>query len=271
MNNTEIKKVDNKDLKKVFWRSFTLQGSFNYERMQGLGYAYSMIPVIKKLYKTKEEISAALKRHLEFFNTSPQISTFIMGVTTAMEEQNANNKDFDETSINAVKTALMGPLAGIGDSFFWGTFRIIAAGIGASLTVKGNPIGIFLYILLFNIPHLFFRYFGLFWGYKVGTSYLESISKSGLMQKITTGASIVGLIVVGAMTGSMVTFTTPLVIFAGSAKVQIQTILDQILPSMLPLGLTLLLYYFLKKGVKVNYLLIGIIIFGILGKMIWIL
>ena len=137
--------------KKTFWRSFPLQGCFCYERMQNVGFAYQMIPALKKLYPDKKEASAALKRHLAMFNTTPAVVTFITGVTIAMEEKFKKAKDAgeecDEESINAVKTALMGPLAGIGDSFFWGTFRVIGAGIGASLATKGSILGAVLFFL----------------------------------------------------------------------------------------------------------------------------
>lgn len=113
------KTVDKKTLRSVFWRSFALQGAFNFEKMQNIGYAYSMIPVIRKLYDKQEDQSKALKRHLALFNSTPAVTPAIMGISAAMEEQKANRPlDFDENSINAVKAALMAPLAGIGDSLF---------------------------------------------------------------------------------------------------------------------------------------------------------
>lgn len=258
-----------KDLLKLFIRSLALQGSWNFERMQALGFVYALIPILKKLYKTKEELSAALKRHLEFFNTAPWMGSTIMGITAAMEEENARNKEFNDKSINAVKSGLMGPLAGIGDTLFWGTFRVIAAGVGASLTSKGNPLGLLFYVLLFNIPHYLLRYHGLFQGYKTGIKLLNSASESGIMQKLTKGSTIVGLMAVGAMTATMVEFTTPLVVSFSETKVEIQSVLDQIMPSLLPLVFTLFVFYLLnKKQVKVIYLLIGIIAFGVLGKFI---
>lgn len=267
-NDINTNKLEKKDLKKVFWRSFTLEASFNYERLQALGYAYSMIPIIKKLYKTKEKISAALKRHMEFFNTTPHVSTFVMGVTSAMEEQNSIKEDFDSESINAVKAGLMGPVAGIGDSFFWGTFKVIAAGIGTSLAIKGNFLGVILFLLMFNVPHYLVRYYGLFLGYNAGGKFLESAYKNGKMEKITFSASIVGLMVIGAMTGTMVEFTTPVVFNAGGTSLELQEVFNQILPQLLPLALTGFIFWQLKKNVKINYILIGLLAFGVLGKLI---
>lgn len=269
MSHDQEKSISKKDLWRVFFRSLTLQGSWNFERMQALGFAYSMIPILKKLYRTKEELSAGLKRHLEFFNTAPWMGSFIMGVTSAMEEQNAKDKQFNPDSINAVKAGLMGPLAGIGDTFFWGTFRVIAAAIGASLTAEGSAVGLLFYIMLFNIPHYFVRIGGIMQGYKAGIKILSRASESGLTQKITKGASIVGLMAVGAMTATMVEFTTPLVFEFSDNKIELQGVLDQILPSLLPLLLTLLVFYLLnKKQVKVIYLLVGLILFGVIGKVI---
>ena len=149
--------VMTKDIfKKTFWRSFPLQACFCYERMQNVGFAYQMVPALKKLYPDKKEASEALKRHLAIFNTTPAIVSFITGAAIAMEEKFKKAKDAgeecDEESINAVKAALMGPLAGIGDSFFWGTFRIIGAGIGASLAAQGSILGAILFLLIYNIP-----------------------------------------------------------------------------------------------------------------------
>ena len=162
--------------RKTFWRTFPLQACFCFERMQNVGFAYMMIPALKKLYKNKKDISDALKRHLAIFNTTPAVVSFIAGAAIAMEEKFKKAKDkgeeVDEESINAVKAALMGPLAGIGDSFFWGTFRIIGAGIGTSLAAKGSILGAILFLLIYNVPHLIVRYFGLKIGYKSGVGFL---------------------------------------------------------------------------------------------------
>lgn len=268
MTNPSPEAITKKDLIQVFWRSLRLLGSFNFERMQGLGYAFAMIPIIKKLYKTKEDRAAALNRHLEFFNVAPWLSTFIFGITIAMEEERSKNKDFDPRSITAVKVGLMGPIAAIGDSLFWGTIRLIAVGIGTSLTIKGNPLGILLYVLIFNIPHYFVRYNGLFLGYKLGTKFLNNAMESGIMQKITYGASIVGLMSIGAMTATMVKFTTPLSFGKDDSAVKIQDVLDDIFPSILPLAFTMLIYFLLKKQVKVIYIIIGTLAFGVVAKTI---
>lgn len=130
---TSSKKLTKKDIRRVFWRSFGMEWDWNYERQMNMAFCYSMLPIIEKLYDKKEDRIEAMQRHLEFFNTTPQLSTLILGITAAMEENNANDPDFDTSSISNVKVSLMGPLAGIGDSFIWGTLRIIATGVGISL------------------------------------------------------------------------------------------------------------------------------------------
>jgi PTS system mannose-specific IID component len=223
--------------------------------------------VLKRLYTTKQAMAAALKRHLQFFNTSPYGSTLIFGITAAMEEQNSQDKDFDDESINSVKLGLMGPLAGIFDSLFWGTFKVIAAGVGTSLAIKGNIMGPLLFILIFNVPHLLLRYNLTFIGYNAGTKFLQNLAKNNVMDRLTKGASILGLMVVGAMPATLISITTPITIGAKSG-VSVQSIFDQIVPAVIPLGLTFLVYYFVKKSVKTTYLLLGLLALGFIGSMI---
>ena len=190
MENEVQNSVMTKDVfNKTFWRSFPLQGCFCYERMQNVGFAYQMLPALKELYPDGEEAKAAMKRHLAIFNTTPAIVTFITGAAIAMEEKFKKAKDVgeecDEESINAVKTALMGPLAGIGDAFFWGTLRIIGAGIGCSIAAQGSILGAILFLLIYNIPHFLVRYKGLELGYKSGISFLESMTEGGAIAVLT--------------------------------------------------------------------------------------
>lgn len=265
-----MNKIEKKQLKSVFWRSFALQGAFNYERMQNVGYMYAMLPVIKKLYRNKEDQAAAITRHLEIFNTTPAVVPTIMGISAAMEEENSNNPAFDVQSINAVKASLMGPLAGIGDSIFWGTVRIIAAGIGVSIAKDGNLFGPLLFLVLYNLPNILVRIFGLKLGYQVGVNSLDRIQKEGLMDKIMAVATIVGLCVVGGMVATMLNIMTPLKWNISGAEIVVQDILDQILPKMLPLAFTFGIYKLLKKA-SITKITIGIIIFGIAVHLIGIL
>lgn len=270
---TTSKLITKRDLRKVFFRSFPMEWTWNYEKQQNLGYTYALIPIIEKLYKDKpEEKAAALQRHLEFFNTTPHMVTLILGISTAMEEENALDENFDTSSINSVKAGLMGPLAGIGDSFMWGTLRIIATGIGTSLAMNGNILGPILFFLLFNIPHVILRYICMMGGYKFGAGFLSKIAACGLMEKLTYAASILGLMSIGSMIATMVTVNIPLKYTNGDTSVVIADVINGIVPCLLPLLFTGFIYWLVtKKKMKTTWALILIFIIGILGSLTGIL
>ena len=181
-----------------------------------------------------------------FFNTTPHIVTLILGITAAMEEKNRSGGGMDSASIDNVKASLMGPLAGLGDSFFWGTLRLIATGIGTSgaegqyswadpvcadFQYSAHPGALALYPL----------------GYVLGTGVLQRIQQSGMMESVTYGASIIGLMVVGAMTASMIDITIPITFGTGEAKTEVQSIINDIMPCLLPLLSFGIVYWLLGK------------------------
>lgn len=270
--NNETGLITRKDIMKMFWRSFTIQFSWHYERQMHMGFEYMMLPTIKKLYKDDpERLKDAMQRHMEFFNTNMYISTFIGGITMAMEEMNAKDKDFDTSSISAVKVALMGPLAGIGDSLFLGTLRILAVGIGTSTAMQGSILGAILFLLVFNVPAMLVRYIGAFKGYEIGANYLNKIQESGLMEKFMYAASIIGVMVIGGMTNELVVVSTPLTIGTGEGAVAIQGVLDGLMPGMLSLAALGVYYKLLNKKVNVIVILLGTVVFGILCSWLGIL
>ena len=177
--------ITKKDLKTMFWRSLPMEFSWHYERQMHMGFCTMISQGLKKIYKDDEEgLKEALQRNLEFFNITAHVSPFVGGITLAMEEMNAQQDDFDTSSINAVKAALMGPLSGIGDSLLLGTLRILAVGIGASLSATGNILGPILFLLIFNVPAFALRYLCAMKGYELGANYLEKIQSSGLMENL---------------------------------------------------------------------------------------
>ena len=186
------------DRQKVWWRSTFLQGSWNYERMQNLGWAYSLIPAIKKLYTKKEDQAAALERHLEFFNTHPYVAAPIIGVTLALEEEKANGAAIDDAAIQGVKIGMMGPLAGIGDPVFWFTVRPILGALGASLALTGNILGPLLFFVLWNAIRMAFLWYTQELGYKAGSEITKDMS-GGILQDITKGASILGMFILAVL------------------------------------------------------------------------
>ncbi len=258
------KKIEKKDLHSIFLRSMHMDASFNYERMQSLAFSYTMAGVLEKLYPDIEDRKKATKRHLEMFNCTSATSPFIAGVITSMEEKKANDPSFDESSINTMKVGLMGPLAGIGDSIFWGSLRVIATGIGVSFAKQGSILGPILFLLIFNIPNFLVRYFGTILGYKAGVSLIGNMA-SKLMETITYSINILGNVVIGGMVASMVIINIPLKISGGTNAQTVQSLLDSIMPALLPLLLTFFISKILKKGVKVLYILLGIVVISILG------
>lgn len=262
-----------KDFRQIFWRSFTLLGSFNYERMEGLGFLYAIRPALRKIYSDDDEAyKAAMHRHMEAFNMTVAPSPFVMGITVAMEETAKRDPNFDVTSINAIKVALMGPLSGIGDTFFWGIFRILACAIGVSFAKEGNIIAPFVLLALFNIPNFLTRWYGLFIGYRNGSDILTNLEKSGKMDLFTYCAGIVGVTAVGCMIASWVGLSSPLSFTISGSKIVIQEYLDQVMPELLSLSASLIIFGCLRKKMKVVNIIMGIIVigficgvFGILG------
>lgn len=261
-----------KDFRRVFWRSFSLLGSFNYERMEGLGFLYAIRPCLKKIYKDDDEAyKASMHRHMEAFNMTVAPAPFVMGITIAMEEMAKRDPKFDVNSINAIKVALMGPLSGIGDTFFWGIFRIIACAIGVSFAKEGNIIAPFVLLALFNIPNILTRWYGLSLGYKNGNDMLTNLEQSGKMDLFTYCAGIVGVAAVGCMIASWVGLSSPLEFTISGSKIVIQEYLDQVMPQLLSLTAALTIFACLRKKIKIVYIIMGIIVIGFIGGVLGIL
>ena len=205
------------------------------------------------------------------FNCATAPIPFIMGITLAMEEQNADNDEFDASAISTIKVALMGPLAGIGDAFFWGVFRVVSAGIGVSFALSGSPLGALFFLILYNTPNILCRYFGLFLGYREGSSLLEKWTASGLLDRVTNSAGILGVMVIGSMIATMVNITTPMELNLQGAVVNFQSVCDQIMPKLLPLVATGAIYGALKKNVKTGMIMLAILAIGFVGSAIGLL
>lgn len=299
----EKKKLSKKVRFSVALRHQYLQGSWNYERMQNGGWAFSIIPAIKALYETKEDRIAALKRHLEFYNTHPYVSSPVLGVTLSLEEQKANGANIDEATIQGVKIGMMGPLAGVGDPVFWFTARPILGALGASLALSGSILGPLLFFVVWNVIRFGFMWYTQEFGYKVGTKITNDLS-GGLLQKITTGASILGMFIIGALVQRWVSISFKSVVSTvmqspgayidwkslpqgtdgiksaleqysalganglNVAKVTtLQQNLDSLIPGLAALLLTLLCCKLLKKKVSPITIILALFIVGILAKL----
>ena len=293
-------KLSKKDRMSVAWRHQFLQGSWNYERMQNLGWAYSLIPAIKKLYTNKEDQAAALKRHLEFFNTHPYVAAPIMGVTLALEEEKANGTDIEDAAIQGVKIGMMGPLAGIGDPVFWFTVRPILGALGASLAQAGNIAGPLIFFIGWNLIRMAFLWYTQELGYKAGSEITKDMS-GGILKDITKGASILGMFILAVLVERWVSivFTVNLpgkVLSKGAYiewpkgnvsgdqlktilgqvndklsfdKIQVDTLqkqLDSLIPGLMGLLLTFACMWLLKKKVSPITIIIGLFVVGIIAS-----
>lgn len=259
---------ERKMMRSVFWRSWTMNASrTGATQYHALGVIYTLLPVINKFYKTKEDRAEAIVRHTTWFNATMHINNFIMGLVASMEKKNSEDPNFDTSSITAVKASLMGPLSGIGDSFFWGILRVVAAGIGISLASTGSPLGAIVFLLLYNIPAFIIHYYALYGGYSVGANFIERMYESGGMKILTKVSSILGLMMMGSMTASNVKFQTILQVSVKGSKeaMKIQTYLDQLFIGIVPLAVTLVSFWLIRnKKVNVNWVMLGIMVLGII-------
>ena len=295
-------KLSKADRRSVMLRSQFLQGSWNYERMQNGGWAYSLIPALKKLYPNKDDAAAALKRHLEFFNTHPYIAAPILGVTLALEEERANGASIDDAAIQGVKVGMMGPLAGIGDPVFWFTVRPILGAIAASLAAGGSLIAPFFFFIVWNVIRIGFLWYTQEFGYQKGAEITKDLS-GGLLQTITKGASILGMFVMGILVQRWTSINFPMIVskvplskgayvefpkeavngeqlqkifgdLASGVSLTPETVttlqdnLNQLVPGLAALLLTFLCMWLLKKKVSPILIIFGLFAVGILGHLV---
>jgi PTS system mannose-specific IID component len=266
--------------------------------MQNGGWAYSMIPALRKLYPNKEDMAAALQRHLVFFNTHPYLASPIIGVTLALEEDKANGVEVDDEAIQGVKVGMMGPLAGVGDPVFWYTVRPILGALGASMAINGNILGPILFFILWNLIRIAFLWYTQELGYKAGAAISSDLS-GGLLKKVTRGAAMMGMFVLGALIERWVSITFTLKVSevpiqkggyidwaklpSGAAGIKealtqqaaglsltntkvttLQDNLNMLVPGLAGLLLTFLCMWLLKKKVSPIVIILGIFVVGIL-------
>ena len=265
-------KLTKKELNGLWRRSLLLQASHNYERFQSLGYLYAMAPTLKKAYKDrpKEELSRAMHRHLEFFNTCPALVQPILGVTAAMELEEGDNA---AEAVSGLKIAMMGPLAGIGDSLVYMTVLLICLLLAVTFGMEGNPIGLLLCFILWNATSQTLKFMGTRLGYREGTALIDRIRNGDFVKRFAFMMSIIGLTMVGGLICQLVGLRLGLdVIDEGETVFSLQGIFDSILPYMLPLAVTFLCFWLMKvKKVKPIWILLGIVVVSILGALAGIL
>ena len=253
---TPAPQLDKKTLNKMVWLSCFLQASFNYERMQACGWLWGMLPGLQKIHTNKEDLKASMAHNLDFLNTHPFLVKFVMGIVLSLEQNKA-----DTATIRSVRISAAGPLGGIGDALFWLTLVPITAGLTANMAMEGQIIGAVLFLIIFNAVQFAVRFGLMYWSYGLGTKAVTLLTSSA--KEFTRAASILGIFVVGGLIANY--GGTSLRIVVGDPAINIQGLLDGVLPKLIPLLITLGIYVLIKKGWTPVKCIILILVVGILG------
>ena len=256
---TPAASLDQATLNTMVWRSLNLQAAFNYERMQAAGWLWAILPGLEKIHTNKEDLSLSMEHNLEFFNTHPFLVTFVMGIVLSLEQQKA-----DINTIRAVRVAAMGPLGGIGDAIFWFALVPITAGITANMAIGGSLVGPLLYLLIVFGLQMVLRFWLMNWSYKLGTSAIGILTKNA--KEFTRAASMLGVFVVGALTCNYANINLGMVIPNGESVIDVQSLLNGVLPAALSLAATLLCYVLIKKkNWSATKCILMLLVVGIVG------
>lgn len=263
------KRITKKELWSCFWHQMFFELGNGALKEESIGFCTSMIPIIEKVYDTPEEKAEAYARHNEYYLSEGRAAGLNVGIAAAMEERYALERDIDPGSINAVKAALMGPLAALGDSIIHGTLRPLFAGIACSLVIASNYTSVFgpiMFTVIMTLVGMLVRYYGTFQGYFKGTQIVELIQTSGLMQLVTKLAGIAAYMLVGGFSYGLIAVNIPLEFSFEETTISLQSMLDGLCPGLLPLCLIGLCYYLMtKKKIKPTALLLCLMALGILG------
>ncbi|HHQ4307039.1 TPA: PTS system mannose/fructose/sorbose family transporter subunit IID [Serratia fonticola] len=255
----------------IYWLGAEVSNS--YERLQSLIFCASMTPIIKKLYPQKEEQVEALKRHLNFFNSEQTFGAVIQGVAIAMEEQKTRGEQISDSSITGIKTGLMGPLAGIGDSVVWAAIMPLLIAIFIPFAANGSAMGGIMPVVLYTVITMAISYGLAHKGYTLGRESIIGLLQGGKIKELIYGANVLGLIMMGALSASYVKITSPLKISAlEGSEVVVQQILDSIAPGLLPLAAVFSIYFYLvKKGPRYTTILLSVVVLSVVCSLLGIL
>jgi len=233
------KVLTKKDVQESAWINvFFHHCAQNYERMMGLAFCHTLSKPLEKLYPEKEDYVKALERHMNYYNTEPTLGSIIPGIVLGLEEGMATGANVTEELIMGTKTALMGPFAGIGDSLIGATYASIVASIAIGLSEGGSLLGV-LFFLIFHAAVPVLMKYGLFMkGYELGLGALDLITPK-VTEIVTTGLGIAGLITIGGIAANTVNVPIAFTYTSGELSISIQAILDRIMPGILPLCLTI--------------------------------
>ena len=288
---TPAPRLDNKTLNRMAWRSMQLQACFNYERMQSAGWLWAILPGLEKIHTNKDDLATSMTHNMDFLNTHPFIVTFVMGIVLSMEQQK-----MDIQTIRSVRISTAAPLGGIGDALFWMSLVPIVAGMTAQMAIDGSIIGPILYFVFIFGVEMALRYGLLYWSYNMGTKAITAMTKYA--KEFTHAASVLGVFIVGALIanyggGPQLGISVPNGETAAEVEklvvdgkevvtetvtemqpvfINIQDYFDKVLPCLIPLLLTLLCFFLIKKKGWTPVKCIGLmLVIGIVGAVfgIW--
>ena len=242
MTNSKYK-LTKEDFKQINKRSlFGFQLGWNYERMQGSGYLYTILPQLRKIYgDDTPELKTMMKTHAQFFNTSNFLNTIVTGIDLAIEEE--QGIDSQET-VTGLKTGLMGSFAAIGDSIFGALLPTIFGALAANMAIDGNPFGAFLWMIV-NFGVMFFRWQQLEFAYKEGVDLVTNMQHQ--LAAITNAATMLGVFMVGALVATMVDVEIAWSPTIAGVAIEVQNNIDMILPRLIPAAIVGAIYWLLGK------------------------
>ena len=244
------------------WLFFS-HACYNYERMQGTGFAHAMAPVLRRLYPQHQRLARALQRHMVFYNSEPNLGALVNGVVVALEEAHAQGKGVSEENIQAAKASLMGPVSGLGDTLIQGSLAPMLLSLGIGLAREGSLIGPWLYVLLIALVVWGVGWWAYMRGYHEGNVRVAVTLQRGILRPVLAGVEVVGSIVLGSLAARLVQLRTPLVVQMGQMTLRLQEdVLDKLFPQALPLAAVLLYLVLLRRRVSARWLVAGTFVLG---------
>ncbi|MDY5232576.1 MAG: PTS system mannose/fructose/sorbose family transporter subunit IID [Faecalicoccus sp.] len=257
------------------WETW-VQCCYNYERMMGMACGHTFVPVINYLYKDDPDGAAKRKeimeREMEFFNVHIEFGSCILGMAIALEEQKSLGEPIPGDFITSLKTSLMGPLAGIGDTIYQGVLIPILLAICIDITLTGTVWGSIAYLILMLAISYVFSFANFFFGYQQGSDAIMDFLEKGVLDKLLLGAQVMGCMVMGGLIANYVTCSCGLEIVTSGSTFNVQeTLFDAVMPKILPLGFTMLVYWLMKKRWTSIKIIILIVIIGVVGGLTGIL
>lgn len=250
---------EKKNLNRLYRRQCMVQSYWEHMSGQAKGIVYALMPFLEDLYKDDHEaLKEAYQRHFKYFNSTPHLGSYVVGLTYALEKEKAIQKTVTDEAITSVKISLCGPLAGIGDPLMQNIIKMIIAGLTMGLAAKGNPLGAILFALLYSSIQIFVMKYTTFLGYSNGTSFVTKLFESGLITIVTKAINVLGLVMIGAMVASNVNFQFKWLIELGGVSLDVQSTLDSIFPGLMSVILTFGVYGLIKRKVKVSFIVYSI-------------